>query len=134
MDETLQELAEHISGELGSAIVASKVAFGELTLTARADDIVKVLRFLRDEPTCKFCCFIDICGADYPARENRFDVVYHLLSPYNKVHAPPGWRTIYSNAPAWPWHTAYDCSLYCRAPIPPEYRAVAPAWPGHTPR
>jgi NADH-quinone oxidoreductase subunit C len=85
MDETLQELAEHISGELGSAIVASKVAFGELTLTARADDIVKVLRFLRDEPTCKFCCFIDICGADYPARENRFDVVYHLLSPYNNL-------------------------------------------------
>ena len=24
---------------------------------------------------------IDICGVDWPARENRFDVVYHLLSP-----------------------------------------------------
>jgi NADH-quinone oxidoreductase subunit C len=85
MDETLEELAEHITGELGGAIIATKVAFGELTLTARTGDIVKVLRFLRDEPTCKFCCFTDICGVDYPERENRFDVVYHLLSPYTNL-------------------------------------------------
>ena len=32
-------------------------------------------------PDCQFICFIDICGADYPEREKRFDVVYHLLSP-----------------------------------------------------
>jgi hypothetical protein len=30
---------------------------------------------------CQFVNFIDICGVDYPAREKRFDVVYHLLSP-----------------------------------------------------
>ena len=40
-----------------------------------------MLTFLRDDPRCLFVCFIDICGADYPGREKRFDVVYHLLSP-----------------------------------------------------
>jgi NADH-quinone oxidoreductase subunit C len=28
-----------------------------------------------------FTCLIDICGVDYPGRDLRFDVVYHLLSP-----------------------------------------------------
>ncbi len=85
MDEALLELSEHVSLELGSSITASRIAFGELTVTVRAADIVKVLRFLRDDATCRLCCFIDICGADYPERENRFDVVYHLLSPYNNL-------------------------------------------------
>ncbi|MCX7281389.1 MAG: NADH-quinone oxidoreductase subunit C, partial [Alphaproteobacteria bacterium] len=38
--------------------------------------------FLRDDQVCKFSTLIDICGADYPEREKRFDVVYHLLSMY----------------------------------------------------
>ena len=56
-----------------------------MTLHANAADIVDVLRFLRDDPSCQFVCFIDICGVDYPARERRFDVVYHLLSPYQNT-------------------------------------------------
>ena len=40
---------------------------------------MRALTYLRDDPQCRFVSFIDICGADYPAREKRFDVVYHLL-------------------------------------------------------
>ena len=50
-------------------------------MLAEAARIVEVLTFLRDDPSCQFICFTDICGADYPAREKRFDVVYQLLSP-----------------------------------------------------
>jgi NADH-quinone oxidoreductase subunit C len=82
MAETLQELADYISGKLGASITGRKLAFGELTLSAEANDIVSVLAFLRDDAECGFICFIDICGADYPDREKRFDVVYHLLAPY----------------------------------------------------
>jgi NADH-quinone oxidoreductase subunit C len=82
MAETLKELGEHIAAKLGPAIVDSKLAFGELTMEAKASDIVAVLTFLRDDAECRFVCLIDICGADYPEREKRFDVVYHLLSPY----------------------------------------------------
>jgi NADH-quinone oxidoreductase subunit C len=82
MAEALQDLGDHIAAKLGAAITGATYAYGELTLEAKAAEIVRVLTFLRDDPDCGFVCFIDICGADYPDREQRFDVVYHLLSPY----------------------------------------------------
>ena len=81
MDETFSELGTYIAGKIGSALRDSKLAFGELTLIIERDQIVPVLRFLRDDPRCRFECLIDICGVDWPARSRRFDVVYHLLSP-----------------------------------------------------
>jgi NADH-quinone oxidoreductase subunit C len=82
MAETLQELGEHIATKLGSAVTGFKVEFGELSVMAEAAGIIRVLSFLRDDADCGFVCFIDICGVDYPQREKRFDVVYHLLAPY----------------------------------------------------
>ena len=79
MAETLQELGGYLAAKLG---VTAQVSFGELTVEAEAAKIVSVLTFLRDDADCGFICFIDICGADYPEREKRFDVVYHLLAPY----------------------------------------------------
>jgi NADH-quinone oxidoreductase subunit C len=81
MDETLKELGEMIVAALGGAVSGYKVAFGQLTLDARADDLIKVMTFLRDDPRCQFVSFIDATAVDWPAREKRFDVVYHLLSP-----------------------------------------------------
>jgi NADH-quinone oxidoreductase subunit C len=82
MAETLQELGDYIAGKLGASVTGVKVAYGDLTILAEAADIVSVLTFLRDDAECGFACFIDICGVDYPERENRFDVVYHLLAPH----------------------------------------------------
>jgi NADH-quinone oxidoreductase subunit C len=82
MAEALQDLGDHIAAKLGAAITGITFAYGELTLEAETAEIVRVLTFLRDDAECGFVCFIDICGADYPDREQRFDVVYHLLSPY----------------------------------------------------
>ncbi|MDE2446565.1 MAG: NADH-quinone oxidoreductase subunit C, partial [Alphaproteobacteria bacterium] len=65
--------------------VGYDVAFGELNLHCEAADIVSLLTFLRDDAECRFVCFTDISGADYPEREKRFDVVYHLLSPYKNT-------------------------------------------------
>jgi len=81
MDETLKELGETIVAALGGAVSAYTVSFGQLTLDARAGDLVKVMTFLRDDPRCQFVSFIDACAVDWPAREKRFDVVYQLLSP-----------------------------------------------------
>jgi NADH-quinone oxidoreductase subunit C len=81
MDDTLQELGEAIVGALAGAASGHTVAFGQLTIDARADDVVKVMTFLRDDPRCQFISFIDATAVDWPAREKRFDVVYHLLSP-----------------------------------------------------
>jgi NADH-quinone oxidoreductase subunit C len=81
MTEALQALGDYIKAALPDKVTAAEIAFGELTLAADAAAIVEVIAFLRDDPKCRFINFIDICGADYPAREKRFDVVYHLLSP-----------------------------------------------------
>jgi NADH-quinone oxidoreductase subunit C len=78
---TLEELASHIEAKLGSAIVERSIALGELTLLVAPADIVRALTALRDDGECLFEVLIDICGVDYPEREKRFDVVYHLLSP-----------------------------------------------------
>ena len=81
MDAELEALGQHIASSLGEAITGFAVAYGELTVVARGEDIVPVVTFLRDDPQCRFVCFISICGADYPGRDKRFDVVYQFLSP-----------------------------------------------------
>jgi NADH-quinone oxidoreductase subunit C len=74
------ELAGQVVAKLGTAVTGSNTAFGEVTITVARDKIGDVLTLLRDDPACQFECLIDICGVDYPEREDRFDVVYHLLS------------------------------------------------------
>src|SRR5674536_60232 len=81
MDEMLDRLGATIKGALGASVTDYAVAFGELTVTAKAADIVKVATFLRDDAACQFICIIDVTAVDWPSRAQRFDVVYHLLSP-----------------------------------------------------
>jgi NADH-quinone oxidoreductase subunit C len=83
--DKLNILGEKIAAELGEAVKSFAVAFGELSVNIQSDAIVRVLTHLRDDPNCRFVCFIDISGVDYPERENRFDLVYHLLSPYRNL-------------------------------------------------
>ena len=71
-----------LQSKLGAAISGGETAYGEVTLHAEPAQILAVLAKLQSEPDLRFVSFIDICGADYPEREKRFDVVYHLLSPY----------------------------------------------------
>ncbi len=114
---TLQELGAYISEKLG---VTNEMSFGELTLHAEAANINDVLSFLRDDAECRFVCFIDICGADYPEREKRFDVVYHLLSPYKnqrvRVKVQAGEEgTVPSAIPVFPaanWYERETFDLY----------------------
>ena len=81
MTEELKALGDHVRSALSGAVIDAALAYGELTVTVARERIVEVVTFLRDDPACRFVSFIDICGVDYPARAERFDVVYHLLSP-----------------------------------------------------
>ena len=81
MTESLDRLGQAIKSALGESVTGYEIACGELTVTAKAADIVKVATFLRDDPACQFICIIDVTAVDWPKREQRFDVVYHLLSP-----------------------------------------------------
>ena len=80
MSEALTSLGGTIGKQFGDRISAS-VRFGELTVETDVASIIEVLTFLRNDSACAFMSFIDLAGADYPGRELRFDVVYHLMSP-----------------------------------------------------
>ena len=58
-----------------------RIAFGELTLTRRRETIVDVVTFPARRSGMPVHLFIDVCGVDFPERDERFDVVYHLMSP-----------------------------------------------------
>ena len=77
---TLPELGNRVADALGSAVVSQSLKVGELTLVVERSEIVRVLTYLRDDPACEFKILVDLCGVDWPQRERRFDVVYHLLS------------------------------------------------------
>jgi NADH-quinone oxidoreductase subunit C len=78
--QMLEELGTKIADALPGAVRGWNVAFGELTLDAEGAEIIRVLTHLRDHPDCRFTVLIDITAVDWPQREKRFDVVYHLLS------------------------------------------------------
>ena len=80
MNEALKELAEYIITSLTGDVSSYDIARGELTLQVRRESVIRVLTFLRDDSNCQFHQLLDVAGVDYPDREERFDVVYHLLS------------------------------------------------------
>ncbi|MGR6431248.1 NADH-quinone oxidoreductase subunit C [Rhizobium sp. PAMB 3174] len=85
MTEVFNELASHIKDAQSSHLVGVEVKHGELTVTTTTAGIIPLLTFLRDDVQCGFVNIVDICGVDYPQRAERFDVVYHLLSPRQNV-------------------------------------------------
>ena len=77
----LAELGETIKASLPGVVTGYTIAFDQLTVAIDASKVVDVVKFLRDDPGCRFVSFIDITAVDYPGREKRFDVIYHFLSP-----------------------------------------------------
>ena len=80
-DAKLDALGQTIVSALPGAVTGHTVNFNQLTIEAEAGKIVEVVKYLRDDPNCRFISFTDITAVDYPEREKRFDVVYHLMSP-----------------------------------------------------
>ena len=80
MDAALKDLGELISASLGDAVTDVHVQTGELVVHAQRDAITKILTYLRDDVNCQFKTLMDVCGVDYPGEEERFEVVYNLLS------------------------------------------------------
>jgi NADH-quinone oxidoreductase subunit C len=77
---SLLDLAEHITESLDGSVLSHKMMNDEMVLTAKREDIVRVLQFLRDDSECQFKMLVSLCGVDYPERPERFEVVYNLLS------------------------------------------------------
>jgi len=83
--DALAELAETAAGALPAAIKGHTIAYGQLTIDVTREGILDLVRFLRDDPRAGFVNLVDICAVDWPARVERFDVVYHFLSPVQNM-------------------------------------------------
>ncbi|MGD9743098.1 MAG: NADH-quinone oxidoreductase subunit C [Dongiaceae bacterium] len=80
LTDALQHLGAYVAGALENEVQGTEILRGELIVRVTRPSIVKVLTFLRDDSHCLFKQLIDICGVDYPDREERLEVVYNLLS------------------------------------------------------
>ena len=80
MNPALQDLGEYIQSAQPEAVLEVTQDRDELILICPAEHIGRLLTFMRDDANCLFKQLTAICGADYPERADRFDVVYNLLS------------------------------------------------------
>src|ERR1700743_539461 len=80
-DGKLDALGQTICAGCAGAGTGHSVAFTQLRVDVQVGRIVDIVRYLRDDPACRFVNLTDVTAVDYPGREKRFDVVYHLLSP-----------------------------------------------------
>ena len=71
-------VAAALGTALGNTLLASNEQHGELVLTVARGEIAAVLGLLRDEH--EYQQLMEMAGADYPDRAERFEVVYMLLS------------------------------------------------------
>lgn len=86
-DDALAELGETLAATLEIDPADMSVGHGHITVRLGLGALLSAVRTLRDDPKLAFVNIIDICGVDYPARERRFDVVYHFLSPTQNARA-----------------------------------------------
>lgn len=78
--ENLEALSEYINTAMQPTILRKDIILGELIFTVRRESIRKFLTFLLNDANCDFKQLVDVCGVDYPERDERFEVVYNLLS------------------------------------------------------
>jgi NADH-quinone oxidoreductase subunit C len=80
MDSALEDLRDAIAMTRPDAVLESEIARGELTVHVPPAALPAFLDFLRSDPSLRFTTLIDITAIDWPEREKRFELVYHLLS------------------------------------------------------
>lgn len=75
-----QKVVEILKSKFPTSIIDVKEFQNETTIFVKRDDIPKICEFLRDDNGCQFNYLSDLCGADAYTGENRFEVIYNLLS------------------------------------------------------
>ncbi|UXN60446.1 NADH-quinone oxidoreductase subunit C [Phyllobacterium zundukense] len=115
--EALDELFGYLKENPNLTLKSVAIAYGELTIEVEGDALLETLTFLRDDAKCQFISLIDISGVDYPSRLNRFDVVYHLLSPRQNLRIRVKTATdedtpIPSATPVYPGADWYERETY----------------------
>ena len=78
--ENLINLEKKITSELTTKINSSRVKHNQIYLSIDSNDIIDVILFMKTNKNSKFRQLIDVTAVDYPEKEQRFRIVYLLLS------------------------------------------------------
>jgi len=83
--KNLKDIEKLINSEMTTKINLSNIKHNELKLFLDKEDIIEVILFLKNRPETKFRQLIDITAVDFPEKENRFKLIYLLLSHENNL-------------------------------------------------
>ncbi|WP_373489541.1 NADH-quinone oxidoreductase subunit C [Blastomonas sp.] len=74
----LEGLGDAVAATLGARLIAVRQTHDEYCFTVQRESIAEALELLRDNHD--YQQLVEIAGVDYPARAERFEIVYCLLS------------------------------------------------------
>ena len=76
----LKKLTAIIKEKFGKREYSYNISNNQLCIKVKKDILIYVLNTLKEDKDLDFKQLIDICAVDYPNKEDRFEIVYHLLS------------------------------------------------------
>ena len=76
----LKDLEKKINSELTTKIKSSEIKHEQIYITINSEDLLNVISLLKTNKNTKFRQLIDITAVDYPENQERFKIVYLLLS------------------------------------------------------
>ena len=85
MSITVNDLQKTVSLGLTTALITSRINFGQLLIEINVEDLYSTILYLKTNDKCRFKQLIDITAVDYPEKYNRFKIVYLFLSHENNL-------------------------------------------------
>ena len=85
MSITVNDLQKTVGQGLTTALITSKINFGQLLIEVNVEDLYSAILYLKTNDKCMFKQLIDITAVDYPEKYNRFKIVYLFLSHENNL-------------------------------------------------
>lgn len=107
-----------IKDQFQEDIVELHQQLGQDTVIVSRSALVKLARFLKEEPELQYNYLMDLTAVDYFKRKPRFEVVYHFLSLKNRfrvrVKVPVGEPDpeLDSLVSLWPSANWYEREVY----------------------
>ena len=78
--ENLENLEKRINSELTTKVKKTELKHDQIYIEINKDNLIDVILFLKTDKNTKFKQLIDITAVDYPENNERFKIVYMLLS------------------------------------------------------
>ena len=85
MSITIFDLEKIVNSGLTTSIKKSEINFDQLFIDIKVENLISTILFLKTNDKCRFKQLIDITAVDYPEKEDRFKLVYLLLSLENNL-------------------------------------------------